>query len=303
MNKKANATIIAALIGGICAIIAAIIGNNAGKENATKDIINQVTNNVNIDSIDELITEYKQIINDLSEIKEKNLELESENKSLVSENEILNSKNESLNAQKEQYLSSSNNNSILKDENESLKNEINELRSEIQSLKNNNQEQETQNAPDLSSSDIQFGEKVSIFDMETFRGGNGWEIATYKSDYTDTYGNEYIPSYIAQHYASEKNDRFMPTYLLDKKYSICEGQIAWTKRCKNSDEKAWIDFYSDDKLIYSTDKITATDRALNFSFSIENLDTLTIIQNSTKEADLDFANYVYIIYPYLNLVE
>ncbi len=83
----------------------------------------------------------------------------------------------------------------------------------------------------------------------------------------------------------------------DCKYHSCEGQIAWSKFSKNNEGTAWIEFYSGDECIYTTEPITSDSRVLDFSFNVEGIEKLTIVRKATG------FNSIYIIYPYLNLVK
>lgn len=223
---------------------------------------------------DELLSEntdlqkaYDTLLNDYSE-------LERLNASLVAENGALNQKNKDLNKQ----LSQQN------DELEQLKNGLNtssEDITEIASTTNNSQK------------------SLSIFNLDTFQGDPNWYDRTYSiSDlsFIDTYDNEYLKAHIGYHRPRTLENN-VPTYLLDYKYSTCEGQIAWSKVDKDEDGSVWIDFYADNTLIYSTDPITATDRIQTFSFSLEGYETLTIVRNGSSEKEIA------IIYPYLNLIK
>lgn len=147
-----------------------------------------------------------------------------------------------------------------------------------------------------SSDNKNIAKKVSIFNMDTFKGIAYWEKPSSIKALTDTYDNEYITARIGQH-GYTKNSKNVPIYLLDNKYSTCEGQIAWPKTRKNSQGSVWIEFYSGDELIYVTDSITAEDRAISFEFSVKGIEKLTIVKNSTGAYQPD------VIYSYFNLLE
>ena len=160
------------------------------------------------------------------------------------------------------------------------------------------QKQETDSNTSYDSHD----KKVSIFDLETFKGEGGWHKSTDDIDYTDTYDNEYPTSYWGKHYAiSENIKNSMPIYLLDNKYSICEGQMAWSKGSKNIEGSAWLEFYSGDECIYTTEPISADSKILDFNFSVEGVEKLTIVRNATK--DMNDWDTIHIVYPYLNIIE
>lgn len=230
------------LVGGICIIIAAIIGI--------------FSFNVNIEK-DDLLERYEKIYLENADLKAKNSDLQNQILSLTEENEALKSTLSSLD-------------NVVTDKG---------LISPIKSNK-----------------------KVSIFDLETFKGNGNWCQSGDKRWYTDTYGNEYLPSHYADHYKMiDQHSQYSPTYLLDKKYSVCEGQIAWSKLSKDFDGTAWIEFYSDDECIYTTDIITADSRAISFSFKVEGIEKLTIVRKGTQNGYQ--TSTLCIIYPYLNLIE
>lgn len=182
-------------------------------------------------------------------------------------------------------------------------NEINNLQNEIEKLTEliNNSEATTEETSN-NKSDIldnkSTTKKVSIFNMDTFKGIMYWKEPTSIKALTDTYDNEYITARLGQHEYT-KESKNVPIYLLDNKYSFCEGQIAWPKSNKNSQDSAWIEFYSGDELIYVTDSITAEDRAISFEFSVKGIEKLTIVESSTRRQ----SPYVNLIYSYFNLVE
>lgn len=141
--------------------------------------------------------------------------------------------------------------------------------------------------------------KVSVFTLDTFQGIGGWydrsHVTLNNSDFFDVYGNEYLTGRVGTHNISSLDNKFIPVYLLGGKYSSCEGEFAWPKNRKDPEGKIWIEFYSDDNLIYQTDPITENDGPLNFEFSVVGVEKLTIIRNST-------INKVRAIYSYLNLI-
>ena len=177
----------------------------------------------------------------------------------------------------------------LEDQYQYLKEQIILVSKVNESLQNkvSNDNQHSENI-DMSAPEI---EKVSIFDLDTFQGNSHWIS---QEELIDTYGNEYPNGYYTFH-RTERDDN--PTYLLDYKYSKCEGKIAWSKDDKNISGRCWIDFYDGDTLIYSTDPISASDRPLSFEFSVENVETLEIVCNSSCSY-----GSVTIIYEYLDLI-
>lgn len=306
-NTNGKTAIIVAIIGGICTIAASIISGYMGREKAIDKVMSQAPN---VASIDELINMYNQLSNNNDILKNKISSLESQNNSLINENESLKDQliqYESLNENydnidnlKSENLSLKNQNSTLISENESLKIEVSQLQNELQNMKANSDTSKHDISPETNTSSDETGEKVSIFSLDTFKGESGWYDLSYYSSkdvFTDTYGTEYLTAYVGHHSGRDINYSYNPTYLLDYKYTTFEGQIAWSKSDKNSKETAWIEFYSDNELIYITDKITVDSRPLSFSFSVEGIEKLTIVRNATNSSSS------WIVYPYLNLVK
>ncbi len=158
---------------------------------------------------------------------------------------------------------------------------------------------ESSDSADISYESI--GSKISVFTMDVFQNKSFWFTAGGSTSeiakITDTYGNEYPKAHFAIHGTKEKGEATNPIYLLDCKYARCEGQIAWSKWSMNEKGSAWIDFYSGDELIFSTDAITAVDEAISFEFDVSDVKTLEIVCNGSTNRGK------YIVYPYLNLVK
>lgn len=301
MSRSQKVAIIVALITGISTIISAIIGNYIGKENAVNEVINQATNTINVDigNIDDLIIAYSKMNDEISELKNNNEQLEKEKESLTSENNV-------LKGDPDQFSRLVEENSLLLEKNSQLNNQIVELNNQIVELNNqivelnnqiqlinttvDNQEKEIVNNPNVNINNVR---KVSIFDLETFKGNGYWFNSSSKGYLTDTYDNEYLSIHYASHSPSI-NIEESPIYLLDKNFILCEGQIAWPKNEKNTDGSAWIEFYSGENCIYTTEAITADSRVLTFQFSVEGIEKLTIVRKATRGTK--------IIYPYLNLI-
>lgn len=284
---KGKTAIVSAAIGSIGVIIAAIIGVFSFNINIENNRLKQ-SNKILESEKAELITQTDQSEEEYENLKNTYSDLEKENDNLQD-------RLSALESELTQY-------DLLVEENSSLETEISELKRELKSLKKNETKESTEdnNEEDIISN--KSNKKVSIFDLDTFKGKTGWERATYVLEYTDTYDNQYPNAYIASHYATTKEDGYyVPIYLLDNKYSLCEGQIAWSKSSKNLDGSSWIEFYSDNELIYATDPITADSRVLTFSFSVEGVEKLTILRNGTRS---DYIAYdtAYMVYPYLNLI-
>jgi len=195
-----------------------------------------------------------------------------------------------------------NENSRLKEEKEQLieenisnSNKIEQLQKEIKELTNKSENQAQNDV--VNSYTDENDSKVSIFTLETFSGRGGWRDSSYsQSSFTDTYGNVYSSAYEAYHvYSTTPGDK-PPVYLLDNNYSKCEGQLAWPKERKDKEGSIWIEFYSDDELIYTTEKVSADDRALAFEFDVSGVEKLKICRKASVPS-------VYAIYPYLNLIK
>lgn len=143
-------------------------------------------------------------------------------------------------------------------------------------------------------------QKTSIFTLDTFQRKGYWfdrsGIAT-DDEFIDTYGNEYLTAHKAYHGPATKDSNTAPIYLLDNKYKKCQGQFAWSKADKNLQGSIWIEFYSGDSLIYESPAITATDRVVSFEFSVEGVETLTIVRNGTNKHSVNA------VYPYLDLIQ
>lgn len=201
------------------------------------------------------------------------------------------------------------------EENESLKSELKELQFQYQNLQvlynaMKAEASDTQSVTAESENNDGMGEnsqpvpvlgdqKTSIFKLDTFQGIGGWydRSASTVNDsfFIDTYDNEYLSACVGSHNITSKDSTTVPVYLLDGNYSKCEGQLAWPKRSKNREGSIWIEFYSGDSLIYQTEAISATDRAINFEFSVEGVEFLTVVRNGTVKG-------LKAIYPHLNLI-
>ena len=304
MSSEVKAALITGILGFIATISAAIISNGIGKSNAIHDVVSEVnteTSNINIriDTKDDLINLLNELLSKSTEIATENGKLEYSNTELQKENNSLKNENTSLKNQLDEYTQLADENArlteinaSLEETNTSLEVERDQLQKELDELRGNVDPSPT---PSTSS-----GKKVSIFDLDTFKGKPGWYNHSYYSNkdvFIDTYGTEYLTGYVGHHRSSDKNSSHSPTYLLDNNYSTCEGEIAWAKNDKNSKETAWIEFYSGDELIYKTEPITVDSRPFPFSFNVEGIEKLTIVRNATG------SNSSWIIYPYLNLVE
>lgn len=186
--------------------------------------------------------------------------------------------------------------SKLEGKNEVEEKTINNLKEQIQVL-----EEETNNLKDEVK--LLNKEKISIFDLEAINSDQEYWF-NYSSGhssecFTDIHGKNYLTAHMSFHHGTDKKDVLNPSYLLDNKYSLCEGQIVWSAVNGDSKETAWIQFYSGDKLLYTTDPITVDSEPEDFTFSVEGVKELKIVKNGTEPS---YGRLV-IIYPYLNLIE
>lgn len=275
----------AAIIGGICTVIAAIIGAYFGAYFERKADNEDV--GFNVYETDEYIS-----------LKEQYDTLDYQKANLENDNKVLQTQNNDLQNQISDIPN-------LNQEIVSLKEEIENLNQQIAELEENGDQPEpppNQEQPEEPESTVS---KVSIFDLDTFKNNPYWFDVSYtsfsKEDLIDTYGEKHDGAHFGGHGATDKNS-IHPIYLLDKKYYLCEGEIAWSKSEKNSEDSAWIEFYSisndgtTENLIYSTDPITAYSRPLYFSFSVENVEKMKIVRNSNS------SRAAYVIYDYLDLI-
>lgn len=181
----------------------------------------------------------------------------------------------------------------IQNDNDQLKNEVSQYQNEIKELQSKPNEY-IEKYETIQEDNF---EMVSIFTFETFKGKDGWHDSKYsQSSFTDTYGNTYPSAYEASHIWEESHTyNSPPVYLLDGKYSKCQGQFAWPKEKKDKKGRIWIEFYGDDELLYKTEKISADDRAFTFEFDVSNVQKLKICRRASIPS-------IYAIYPYLNLI-
>lgn len=193
-------------------------------------------------------------------------------------------------------------NDQIQNKNIQLQDDIENFKSELANLQNES-EQYRERYGSLNMDTDNENETVSIINLETFQGSETWWNSSDNSmfpgnnNFIDTYGKEYPNSHLAQHFHLNDKDKHAPTYLLDGNYSKCEGKIAWPKSDKNEEGSVWIDFYSENELIYQTEPMSASDRALSFEFNVEGIEKLTIVKKATSQTGI-----IYIIYPYFNLI-
>lgn len=292
-----------AWITGICMIIAAVIGTlsvsinvNTENEKLKKDY-------------EEVISENTDLSNQTNEAQEAYNKLNTQYESLVSQNNDLQDRISSLENELSQYASFIEENESLKnqlneyanlvDENNNLKSELKNIQNEIEQLREHAKNQGNVEEKDINESS---GKKISIFNLPISKGDTEWRVPFSDDLGTGTDGVMYPGSRWAIHCATSKdNTKYTFTYSLDKKYSTCEGGIVWSSYSKNVEGSAWIEFYSGDELIYTTDAINANSEPFYFNFKVQNVDRLTIVRNSTTSHTSYYQ--AYIIYPYLNLIE
>lgn len=201
-QTKEKATIITSVISGVCVIIAAIIGIFSYDLNKSKETL--AIENV---ALSEQNNDWEIAYN---ELKDQFDTLNNQNSSLV--NEI-----DGLKNNMEQYTT-------LADENNSLKNEISKLQNELQIVKENIENQETiisneDNQAEAETNPISenSSKKVSIFDLDTFKGNAYWNNSSYydSENFIDTYGNEHLTAYVAFHKKIEKDSSSSITYFIN----------------------------------------------------------------------------------------
>ena len=303
MTDTIKAALITGALGVIGTVAAAFIGTHHGEQIAIIQVNSQLeseiteSGNLSINSVDDLINEYKKIVNENAELNVQNKKLDENYSSLQQSYDDLKDKYASLEEENGKLLQEI---SDLQDLYNELKNQYNDLEEQNTLLSKENKylrslihddilpddDRETTNSATII-------ETVSIFDLDTFQGKNRWHKSWTDSVLTDTYGNEYPNGYCTNHLPARQDS---PSFLLDFKYSKCEGKIAWPKDDKDMKGKCWIDFYDGDTLIYSTAPITANDRPLSFEFSVKNVEKLKIVCNG------DAYRAITIIYEYLNLI-
>lgn len=266
-------TVFAAVIAGIFGIIVAII-ETAGNGKLKKEY-------------EELQTECADLYTKLNTLQENYDTLDYEKANLENDNKVLQTQNNDLQNQIADIPTLNQKIVSLEEEYKNLNQQIGELESGID-------QPESPQKPEPSEESEPIISKVSIFDLDTFQSS---------SYFIDTYDNSHEMAKITFHRAIDKNDDNNPIYLLDKKYSLCEGQIAWSKEYKNSKNSAWIEFYAIDedcdRFLYKTEpSITADHRALDFSFSVVGVEKMKIVANGT-----DDLVGVPIIYQHLDLIK
>lgn len=238
-------------------------------------------------------SEYTELVDENIRLKDENL---NHNKNIDTLNETIDNlqiNNDKLN---ERISLLEADNSQLQKENDNLQKGIENLKTENKALEDENQKLKDKIDELINGVDDSI-EQVSIFTLETFSGRGGWRNSTYsQSSFTDTYGNAYQSAYEALHiWEGSSTYNSPPVYLLDRKYSKCQGQLAWPKEQKDKEGRIWIEFYGDDELLYTTEKISADDRVFAFEFDVSNVEKLKIYRRASVPS-------VYAIYPYLNLV-
>lgn len=296
--------IIAAIIGGVCLIISAIIGVFSYDLNKSNKTLTQENTELSEENSD-----WESSYNDLQErfatLEEENISLSKEINDLkksINQYTSLMNEYEPLNAELSEYLSLKENYDVLLSENNSLKSNIEQLQNELQQLKSDNYAQENAIINKTDSLNTS-GKKISIFDLPISKGDKEWHVPSSDDLSTGTDGNLYTGSRWVVHCATTKdNTKYTFTYSLDKKYSTCVGEIVWSRYSSNVEGSAWVEFYSGNELIYKTDPITADSAPVTFSFNVQEIEKLTIVRNSTTSSDVAFYA-AYIIYPYLDLVE
>lgn len=148
---------------------------------------------------------------------------------------------------------------------------------------------------------------ISIFDLKPFQGEIYWEKDVHfpfidETDWLiDMYGNEFHEGYLKRHF--EENHEVDAVYLLDNEYSQCSVMMAWPRGCKDLvNASAFIKFYNDGELLYTSPEIKCGDRPIEFSFSVENVEKLSFECISVGNNNSAWVT-VTIIYPYFNFIK
>lgn len=281
-NDKAH-NIKVAWIGGICVVIAAVIG-----------IINI---NVNVDNklkdeYDNLKSENLELKTQLDNLQSQYDKLNEQYSNLEKENDILDKENSSLEKELKEY-------DLLIEENNSMKLKISELQEQLQK----------EELIELDSNDNSLnktGNTISIFNLEPFQGESYFfKNANFPfSDETDwlvdMYGTSFHKGYLAFH--GEEDHEVNAVYSLKNKYSTCHIMMAWPRGGKDLiNSGAYINFYNDGILFYTSPEIKCGDEPIDFYVDISNVDKFSFEFVSTGENAAWMC--VTIIYPYFDLIE
>ncbi len=190
-----------------------------------------------------------------------------------------NSLQEKYDALTEEYLA-------LKEENKNLNTEITQL-----------------SIAKESTNEVQPIDNKSVFDLPAINSNEKYwfdHSDQYPPEcFIDTDGIEHYTGIICFHYGSNKNNILNPTYQLDDAYSECVGEMVCSSVNGDSQEKAWLEFYSGDQFLGRTDPIDINSDPIQFTIDIKGVKELTIVRNGTES---DYG-YFTIIYDYLNLVK
>lgn len=269
-------------IGGICVVIAAIIG-----------IINI---NVNVDN-NNLKDEYENLKLENLELKTQLDDLQNQYDKLNEQYSNLEKENSSLEKELKEY------DSLIK-ENNSMKLKIAELQKQIQKIETTELDSNDNSATNDSLNKT--GNTISIFNLEPFQGESYFfKDANFPfSDETDwlvdMYGNSFHKGYLAFH--GEENHEVNAVYSLKNKYSTCHIMMAWPRGGKDLiNSGAYINFYNDGVLFYTSPEIKCGDEPIDFYVDISNVDKFSFEFVSTGENATWMC--VTIIYPYFDLIE
>jgi len=201
--------------------------------------------------------------------------------------------NLSYNSLQEEYAVLTEEYLALKEENNKLHNEIKDLNTEVTQL----------SIAKENTNEMQPIDNKSVFDLPAINSKEKYwfdHSDQYPPEcFIDTDGLEHYTGTICFHYGSNKNNILNPTYQLDDAYSECVGEMVCSSVNGDSQEKAWLEFYSGDQFLGSTDPIDINSGSKPFTIDIKGVKELTIVRNGTES---DYG-YFTIIYDYLNLVK
>ncbi|MDD3217699.1 MAG: NPCBM/NEW2 domain-containing protein [Lachnospiraceae bacterium] len=111
---------------------------------------------------------------------------------------------------------------------------------------------------------------VNLYELSTIK--DDVKISE-KGDVTDNYGNVYQTATKVQCYVDHKA---YSTYSLDGSYLKLKGTIALPEERKNDDNTKWLEVYSGNTLLYTSDSLTAGTPPISFEVDISGVTELTL---------------------------
>lgn len=116
--------------------------------------------------------------------------------------------------------------------------------------------------------------KEDIFSFLPFKE-NGGDFLHSANGYKDNLGNTYPDGYLIMYNHMVNRDKEI-CYVLDQKYSTLSGTIALNYSNKDIKEGLWIEFYSNDKMIWKTQSLSSGVKPVEFSVDVSQVSELTI---------------------------